>query len=61
MLETINRITIPIHEIKDHKWFTHQIENENQWKSLYSPYLLKTSQKIVKSMFYVSPTCGIQH
>jgi hypothetical protein len=45
MLKTTNRITIHIHEIKDHKWFTHQIENGNEWKSLYFPYLLKTQPK----------------
>jgi hypothetical protein len=48
MSKTINKITIPIHEIKDHRWFTHQIENGNQWKSLYSPYLLKSPQKYSK-------------
>ncbi len=48
MLKTTNIITIHIHEIKDHKWFTHQIENGNQWKSLYSPYLFKTQQKYNK-------------
>jgi hypothetical protein len=66
MSKTRNKITIPIHDIKDLRWFTHQIENGNQWKSLYSPCLLKIPQKIAKSVFYgsvikTSPICGIQH
>jgi hypothetical protein len=44
MLETSNRITITIHEIRDYRWFTHQIKNGNQWKILYYPCLLKTPQ-----------------
>jgi len=48
MSKTRNKITIPIHDIKDLRWFTHQIENGNQWKSLCSPCLLKILQKYSK-------------
>ncbi len=66
MSKIINIITIPIHEIKNHI-YSHQIENGNQWKSLYSPCLLKIQQNTTKSMFYgsviktTSPIYGIQH
>jgi len=67
MLEITNKITIHVHEIKKHIWFTHQIENGNQWKSLYSPYLLKTQPNTTKFILYgsviktTSPIYGIQH
>jgi hypothetical protein len=56
MSKTTNKITNPIHDIKDHRWFTHQIENGIQWKTMYSPYLLKIQQK--NNKIYVQWKCN---